>query len=141
MSKLNKINLKNLSYRSENFDNRKSKIKMIVIHYTGMHSRDLALKKLCDRSSKVSAHYLIDEQGEVYYLVNESKRAWHAGVSSWFNETDINSLSVGIELVNPGHEIIYLPFTELQMTSLENLVLELISRYSIVKLIYVGVVI
>ncbi|MDC0073247.1 N-acetylmuramoyl-L-alanine amidase [Alphaproteobacteria bacterium] len=138
MSKYNKTMVKNLSYRSENFDNRKSKIEMIVIHYTGMHSRDLALKKLCNRSSKVSSHYLIDEQGEIYYLVDESKRAWHAGFSSWFNESDINSLSIGIELVNPGHEINYLPFTELQMNSLEKLVLELKSRYSILKKNIVG---
>ncbi|MEX0694087.1 MAG: N-acetylmuramoyl-L-alanine amidase, partial [Rhodospirillales bacterium] len=77
---------------------------MLVLHYTGMKDCAQALDRLCDAKAEVSAHYLIDESGEVFALVDESERAWHAGVASWRGWSNINSRSIGIELVNPGHE-------------------------------------
>ena len=116
---------------SPNFDERKSKIDIIVIHYTGMQSFEEALEHLCKPSSKVSSHYLINSSGDVYLLVDEEKRAWHAGVSYWSGNIDVNSSSIGIELVNPGHEFGYEIFSESQMTSLEVLIKSLINNYNI----------
>ncbi|HZD91107.1 MAG TPA: N-acetylmuramoyl-L-alanine amidase [Pseudolabrys sp.] len=83
---------------------------MILLHYTGMQSGDAALRRLCATESKVSAHYLVFEDGRIVQCVPEERRAWHAGVSSWAGETDINSRSIGIEIVNPGHEFGYREF-------------------------------
>ena len=91
---------------------------MVVLHYTGMPTAAEALARLTDPAAKVSAHYVIDEDGTVTRLVTEDKRAWHAGRSYWRGITDVNSASIGIELVNPGHEWGYQPFTEAQMSSL-----------------------
>jgi N-acetylmuramoyl-L-alanine amidase len=91
---------------------------MVIIHYTGMTSARAALERLCDPTAKVSSHYLIDREGSVIRLVSEDARAWHAGVSSWHGETDINSRSIGIELVNPGHAHGYQDFPEPQMRAL-----------------------
>lgn len=91
---------------------------MLVLHYTGMTDFDAALSKLTDPDAGVSAHYVIDEVGEIYQLVPEDRRAWHAGVSSWRGNTDINGCSIGIELVNPGHEFGYRTFPEQQMAAL-----------------------
>ncbi len=104
---------------------------MLVLHYTGMESAALALERLCDPAPKVSAHYLIDEDGSVTRLVDEGDRAWHAGVANWRGESDINGRSVGIELVNPGHEFGYRPFPEPQMAGLENLAGDILSRHPI----------
>lgn len=104
---------------------------MLVLHYTGMISREHALARLCDPAAKVSAHYLIDERGLVYQMVNEERRAWHAGVSSWAGERDINSRSIGIELVNPGHELGYRNFPALQMRALAELSHGIVSRHAI----------
>ena len=106
-------------------------VNLLVLHYTGMKSAREALERLCDPDAKVSAHYLIDEDGTVYRLVPESERAWHAGVASWRGETDINSRSIGIELVNPGHEFGYRPFPEPQMLSLIDLALDICERQAI----------
>ena len=122
---------KNTSFRSPNFDHRLHKINMIVIHYTGMKSCDDALIHLCNKNTKVSAHYLIDEIGKIYQLVDDNFRAWHAGVSIWDGITDINSCSIGIELVNPGHEFGYKTFEEQQMLSIEYLLEELLFKYGI----------
>ena len=113
---------------SPNFDERKEPLEMIVLHYTGMRSAQAALDRLRDPEAKVSAHYVVDEDGEVYSLVAEDKRAWHAGVSSWKGKTDINSRSVGIEIVNPGHEFGYRPFPDGQIKSVINLSKEIIKR-------------
>jgi len=78
-------------------------IDMIVLHYTGMATAERARAWLCDEASKVSSHYLVDEEGEVFALVGEDQRAWHAGVSCWAGESDINSCSIGIEIHNLGH--------------------------------------
>ncbi|HEX9648781.1 MAG TPA: N-acetylmuramoyl-L-alanine amidase [Alphaproteobacteria bacterium] len=106
-------------------------IDMLVLHYTGMDSTDAAVERLCDPDAAVSAHYLIDDQGAVYRLVPESRRAWHAGVSSWAGDTDINDRSIGIELANPGHQLGYRPFPDAQMTALEHLALDILSRQPI----------
>ena len=104
---------------------------MLVFHYTGMISAIAALDRLCDPTAKVSAHYVIDEDGEIYQLVEEINRAWHAGVSSWRGISDVNGCSIGIELVNPGHEFGYRPFPEQQMKSLEQLSLKILDRHPI----------
>jgi N-acetylmuramoyl-L-alanine amidase len=106
-------------------------IDMLVLHYTGMQSAQAALDRLCDSQAKVSAHYLIDEDGTIHALVPESQRAWHAGLSYWRGETDINSRSIGIELVNPGHEFGYRAFPEDQIAALIRLCAGILSRHSI----------
>ncbi len=90
----------------------------LILHYTGMASGETALARLRDPAAKVSAHYLIETDGTVYALVPEGRRAWHAGVSAWGGACDINDRSIGIELVNPGHDLGYRPFPEPQMAAL-----------------------
>lgn len=104
---------------------------MVILHYTGMTSGEVALERLCDPSAKVSSHYLIDRDGTVLRLVPEAARAWHAGVSSWHGETGINSRSIGIELVNPGHAHGYLDFPEPQMGALLKLLAGIHKRHAI----------
>lgn len=106
-------------------------VDMLVLHYTGMESAAAALARLCDPAAQVSAHYLIDEDGAVHALVHESERAWHAGLSCWRGERDVNSRSVGIELVNPGHEFGYRPFPVAQIDSLVRLCTALTARHPI----------
>lgn len=121
-----------IAHPSPNFNARKpGAIDMLVLHYTGMQSCDAALTRLCDAAAKVSAHYLIDEDGQVYQMVAEEQRAWHAGVSFWAGERDINSRSIGIELVNPGHEFGYCVFPQPQMRVLAELAQEILSRHPI----------
>jgi len=121
------------SVKSPNFDKRPSGVKIdtIVIHYTGMQTADEAVKRLCLPSSKVSAHYFIDEDGSVIKLVEEKYCAWHAGISNWRGKYRVNDFSIGIELVNPGHEFGYRPFTEKQMESLIALCKEIKTRHPI----------
>ena len=90
-----------------------------------------ALARLCDPAAKVSAHYLIDEDGAVYGLVGEHRRAWHAGVSSWRGRRDINGCSIGVEIVNPGHEFGFRPFPEAQMAAVEALGRAIVARQPI----------
>ena len=118
---------------SPNFDSRPADrpIDMLILHYTGMQSAEAALERLCDAASRLSAHYLIDEDGSQFALVDESKRAWHAGVARWGGETDINARSIGVELVNPGHEFGYRPFPAAQMESLIALSREILERHPI----------
>ena len=118
---------------SPNFDPRPdgAVIDMLVLHYTGMAEAAAALERLCDAAAKVSCHYFIGEDGEIYRLVVEEYRAWHAGVSFWRGATDCNARSIGIELQNPGHEFGYRNFTEAQMQSLERLALDILSRHPI----------
>ena len=104
---------------------------MLVIHDTGLQSAGAALERLCDPGSEVSAHYLIDEAGEIFALVDEENRAWHAGVSSWRGEANVNSRSIGIELVNPGHEFGYRPFPAAQMAALADLAQGIVARWPI----------
>lgn len=108
-----------------------AKPNIILIHYTGMQTALAALDRLSDPESKVSAHYLILEDGDIHEIVSEDKRAWHAGVSYWRGETDINSYSIGIEMVNPGHEFGYKSFPKSQMESLLGLCKEIKTRWDI----------
>ncbi len=123
---------------SPNCDDRTAPITMVVLHYTGMKSADEALARLCDPEAKVSAHYLIDEEGSVTSLVPEEKRAWHAGKSYWRGITDVNSASIGIELANPGHEWGYRPFPEPQMDALLPLLGDIMDRHDIPRANVVG---
>ncbi len=123
---------------SPNWNERKLPITMVVLHYTGMESGQAALERLCDPAAEVSAHYLIDEDGTVTGLVDESKRAWHAGRGSWRGITDVNSASIGIELVNPGHEFGYRPFTDEQIEALLPLLADIVKRHNIPRANVVG---
>ena len=118
---------------SPNFDDRTLPITMIVLHYTGMQDAASAIARLTDASAKVSAHYLIAEDGQIVQMVDEAQRAWHAGKSHWRGIDDVNSASVGIELVNPGHEFGYRPFPEPQISALIPLMNELTLRYRITR--------
>ena len=116
---------------SPNFGARLALPDMIVLHYTGMKSGAAALARLTDPAAKVSAHYLVEEDGRVFALVDEARRAWHAGASSWRGAPDINGLSVGVEMVNPGHEFGYRAFPEAQVTAVIDLIADIRSRWTI----------
>ena len=118
---------------SPNFDERTLPISMIVLHYTGMQDGPSALARLRDPEAKVSAHYLVEEDGTVCRLVDEDKRAWHAGRSHWRGITDVNAASIGIEIVNPGHEWGYRPFTDQQIDTLVPLVAAIKERHGITR--------
>lgn len=125
---------------SPNFGSRNKSIQidMLLIHYTGLPSTEVSLKRMCDPEMEVSAHYLIDEKGFIYQLVAEKDRAWHAGVSYWAGETDTNSRSIGIELQNPGYEWGYTPFPNLQMEALRELSRDILARYQISNRLVLG---
>lgn len=106
-------------------------VDMLVLHYTGMQTAAAALDRLRDPASQVSAHYLVFEDGAVHRLVPEDRRAWHAGVSQWRGETNINSRSIGIELANPGHQWGYTRFPEAQMAALTVLARDILTRHPI----------
>nr|WP_070958428.1 N-acetylmuramoyl-L-alanine amidase [Hyphomonas sp. Mor2] len=89
---------------SPNFNDRKHPIDMLVLHYTGMETGQDALDRMRDKAASVSAHYMLWEDGRVVQLVGEDKRAWHAGISKWQGDEDLNSRSIGIEIVNGGHD-------------------------------------
>lgn len=118
---------------SPNSDERPDgcRVDCIILHYTGMQTAEAALQRLTDPKAKVSAHYFIDEDGTVHQLVDERRRAWHAGVSCWQGRDRLNDCSIGIEIVNPGHEWGYRPFTEAQYLALEPLLLTIMTRWSI----------
>lgn len=123
---------------SPNYGPRKNNISpdMIIIHYTGTDSADEAAnyylnKEIDENCGKISPHYMIARDGTVIQFVSEDMRAWHAGKSCWKGDRDINSRSIGIELVNPGHEKTYMPFTESQMLSLISLCLNILKRHSV----------
>jgi len=113
-------------------------IDLIVLHYTGMRDAAAALDRLRDPAAKVSAHYFIDEDGRVVRLVPEHRRAWHAGLASWQGAGDVNGRSLGIELVNPGHDFGYRPFPEPQMAALIELCHVLRARHGIARSGIVG---
>lgn len=119
---------------SPNFDARGgAPVDILVLHYTGMTTAEEALARLCDPAAKVSAHYTIDRDGAIYRHVDEQRRAWHAGVSYWAGARDVNARSIGIELVNPGHEFGYVPFAEPQIEALIELARAILSRHPIAK--------
>lgn len=118
---------------SPNFNDRPegAEICSLIIHYTGMKTAEDALRRLCDPASQVSAHYTIDEDGTVYKHVDPLKRAWHAGVSRLGALENFNNFSIGIELVNPGHEFGYRSFPDVQIEKLVTLIKDLYQRFPI----------
>lgn len=106
-------------------------VRHVVVHYTGMTSCQKALDRLCDPKAEVSAHYMIDEDGTVFRLVPEDLRAWHAGVCFWHGQRDINSTSIGIEIVNPGHEYGYRAFPKAQIDAFTALTSDVMHRHGI----------
>jgi N-acetylmuramoyl-L-alanine amidase len=106
-------------------------IDMLILHYTGMQSAQEAIDRLRDPVARVSSHYVVDEDGSVLRLVPEERRAWHAGVSYWRGHSELNGRSIGIEIVNPGHEWGYRDFPALQMAVVCDLCLAILSRHAI----------
>jgi len=106
-------------------------IDMVILHYTGMKTGAAALDWLCDPDARVSAHYLVEEDGNTWQMVEDSQRAWHAGLSHWSGAKDINDRSIGIEIVNPGHEFGYRAFPDAQMRAVETLLAQIIERHQI----------
>lgn len=106
-------------------------VDILLLHYTGMKTAEEALARLTDPASKVSAHYTVDEDGTTYRHVEEARRAWHAGASSWDGASDINGRSIGIEIVNPGHEFGYREFPDAQIRAVIELAQGILSRHPI----------
>ncbi|MEZ5947609.1 MAG: N-acetylmuramoyl-L-alanine amidase [Hyphomonas sp.] len=128
---------------SPNFDDRQYPVDMLVLHYTGMESGQAALDRMCDPEAKVSAHYMVWEDGRIDRLVAEDRRAWHAGVSSWQGEQDLNSRSIGIEIVNGGHDFplpdgSLPPFPMLQINALIELIQMILAGHDIPQSRIVG---
>ena len=122
-----------ISRPSPNHDRRPgaTPVDMLVIHYTDMESAEAALARLCDPAARVSAHYLVAADGAVFRLVDEDRRAWHAGAAFWRGARDVNGRSIGIELDNPGHRLGYRPFPEAQMAALAGLARGVLARHPI----------
>lgn len=116
---------------SPNYDDRDGPVSLLVMHYTGMPTARAAIDLLKSPQAKVSAHYVVDEDGTVYSLVSEAKRAWHAGVSCWRGRGMLNDASIGIEIVNPGHSWGYRPFPDSQMQAVLSLAQGIIARHNI----------
>ena len=116
---------------SRNFNARTAPPDMILLHYTGMPTGEAALARLCDPQAKVSAHYVVEEDGRVFALVPEERRAWHAGVACWRGERDINGVSIGVEIVNPGHEFGYRDFPGAQVAAVIELLDDIRGRWTI----------
>ena len=127
---------------SPNFDQKKKRsnksIKLVIIHYTGMQSERESIMKLCNPKSKVSSHFLINQNGKVYRLVQDDQIAWHAGKSCWGKYKNLNKNSIGIELENKGHEFGYANFKKKQLSSLIKICKILIKKYKIKKQNIVG---
>ena len=120
-------------YKSPNFNKNRDMglLDAIIIHYTGMQSAQSALNYLCNKKSKVSAHYFINEEGKLWQIVEDKNIAWHPGVSKWLDRKNLNETSIGIELENPGHQHGYKEFTFDQYEILEKLINSLINKYNI----------
>ena len=124
---------------SPNFDQRTAPPDMIILHYTGMRTGPEALARLQDPNApRVSSHYLVEEDGRIFRMVPEERRAWHAGLSFWRGRTDINALSVGIEIVNPGHEFGYRPFPDVQIDAVIALVADIRTRWQVPDINIIG---
>ncbi|MDG3442062.1 N-acetylmuramoyl-L-alanine amidase [Nitrospirillum amazonense] len=106
-------------------------VDILVLHYTGMLSAEAALDRLCDPAAEVSAHYVVEEDGTVWRLVDEGRRAWHAGRGAWGDVGDVNNRSIGVEIVNPGHEYGYRPFPQAQMQAVIGLCQGILARHPI----------
>jgi N-acetylmuramoyl-L-alanine amidase len=123
---------------SPNFDERDQPVSIVVLHYTGMRDGPSAIARLRDPEARVSCHYLIAEDGQVLRMVSELHRAWHAGLSYWRGIANVNAASIGIEIVNPGHEFGYRPFTPQQMAALVPLLADIVARHQIPRANVVG---
>jgi len=127
---------------SPNYNSSKKRptdlIKIVVIHYTGMQSERESIKRLCNPRSKVSSHYLINRRGKILRLVQDRHVAWHAGKSCWGRHKNLNENSIGIELVNKGHQFGYTSFKKKQISSLIKICKSLIKKYKIKKKNVVG---
>ncbi|MBP2295327.1 N-acetylmuramoyl-L-alanine amidase [Azospirillum rugosum] len=113
-------------------------VELLILHYTGMPTAASALDRLCDPAAQVSAHYTVDEDGTVYAHVPEDRRAWHAGVSNWRGRGDVNSRSIGVEIVNPGHEFGYRPYPAVQMQAVVELCRAIVGRHGIAPADVIG---
>lgn len=118
---------------SPNWDARPADepIDILVLHYTGMQTAEAAISRLCDRQARVSSHYVVEEDGTIWRLVPEECRAWHAGISCWRGHEALNGRSIGIEIVNPGHEWGYRPFPKVQMAAVADLARGILARHPI----------
>lgn len=116
---------------SPNFNERRAPPDMLVLHYTGMQTGEAALARLRDAEAQVSAHYLIEEDGRIFGLVPEERRAWHAGRGVWQGQDDCNAASIGIEIVNPGHEFGYRAFPDAQIASVIALIGDIRERWTV----------
>lgn len=116
---------------SPNQDERDCPVDMLILHYTGMQTATAAISRLRDPEAKVSSHYVVDEDGTIFRLVPEDRRAWHAGISHWRGHAALNARSIGIEIVNPGHEFGYRDFPVLQLAAVCDLSLMILARHAI----------
>ena len=130
-----------IQFYSQNFDpikRKKTNIKFIIFHYTGMKTGKSAIKKLSDYKSKVSCHYFIKKNGSIINLVPDLYVSWHAGISRWKKLKNLNKFSIGIEIQNPGHQFRYKSFNKKQITSIKYLSLKLAKKYNIKREHYLG---
>jgi N-acetylmuramoyl-L-alanine amidase len=148
-----------IEHRSPNYDARTRTIELVVLHYTGMQDARAALQRLCDPAplaghypgpwqsadtprdsvlGRVSAHYVVDERGDIFRLVNECDRAWHAGASSWKGEGDVNSRSIGVEIVNGGHDFDLPDYPTVQIDAVIALLQRILPRWSLSSASVVG---
>ena len=134
-------NMKISNFYSPNFNRKKrpnNSIKIIIIHYTGMQSERESMIRLCNPRSKVSSHFVINQNGKIYRLVQDNQIAWHAGKSCWAQYKNLNKNSIGIELVNKGHQFGYTTFKKKQLSSLTKICKSLIKKYKIKKKNIIG---
>lgn len=127
-----------ISAPSPNFNERKLPLSILVLHYTGMESGQAAIDRLRDPKAEVSAHYVVEEDGRVFGLVDENKRAWHAGRGEWAGVTDVNSASIGIEIVNGGHDYGLPYFPDVQIDSVIALCSAIVDRHAIKPVNVIG---
>lgn len=125
------MSLRRINSPSPNFNERQHPLDMLVLHYTGMQDGPTALARMQDPAAEVSAHYMVEEDGAVYALVAEDARAWHAGRSQWQGDEDLNSRSIGIEIVNGGHDFGLPDFPDVQIDAVIELCEEILGRWSI----------
>ncbi len=132
------MSLRKIRSPSPNFNERRHPLDMLVLHYTGMKDGPSALARMRDPQTEVSAHYMVEEDGAVHELVAEEARAWHAGRSQWQGDDDLNSRSIGIEIVNGGHDFGLPAFPGQQIEAVIALCNEIIARRQIPQTRIVG---
>jgi len=129
---LSKVDYKGAQWlASPNFNVRAGKVRHLILHYTGMENEAVALARLQDEQAEVSAHYVVNESGHIFQMVAESARAWHAGKSCWQDDNDLNSSSIGIEIVNAGPMANFPNYPEIQIQSVIHLCQNILTRYKI----------